>query len=472
MNLQPRQRFGCWRCVLIISAINGIFHNDQAEAVTLQDVSLHNSENDCWSVVDGTVYDITAYIPSHPRKGGGSSVVAQMCGHDGTALYDTAHSNEHHYLSSFSSIQTIGELSDAVPDPTPEPTLVPITTKPTVPPTPEPTAEPTTTKPTVHPTVPSTTVKPTSPPTLATTPPPTSPPTLAITSPPSSPPTLATTSPPTSPPTLATTSPPTSPPTLATTSPPTLSPTNEPTSSESSPLPTLSPVEDGDGDVGGESGGVGETHNVSSACVNCVELEELRLHATPADCWVSYFGEVYNVTDFAPNHPVAGPEIIYQNCGDDGTAAYSVFHDKSLLSIIQQHFIGPLVTNDDDNVTIASVSETTSNSNNAVSTLRAILPQEVATHDQPSDCWTIYYGNVYDLTLYSHPGEPPEYGQRVIYLSCGRDGTVEYASVHPKDLLKTVKQFKVGWISSGAVSAFLSGFIEISVIVTAYYINT
>jgi len=261
-----------------------------------------------------------------------------------------------------------------------------------------------------------------------------------------------------------------------------------------SPLSTLSPTDVGLGG-GGESDWVEDSdtdnvtgfvptdglgnlfsvaQNTSSSCQDCVPLEELQAHATPDDCWVSYFGEVYNVTEFAPNHPVAGPEIIYQNCGDDGTVAYSVFHDKSLLSMIQQHFIGSLVIADEESTTSnvsttatgAVVSDTTP-TNDAVSTLRAILPEEVATHDQPSDCWTIYYGNVYDLTFYSHPGEPPEYGQRVIYLSCGRDGTVEYASVHPKELLQTVNQFKVGWVHSGAASVLPKGFIAMSVLITA-----
>jgi cytochrome b involved in lipid metabolism len=54
-------------------------------AITLDEVSQHNKENDCWTVINGDVYDITDYIPRHP---GGNDILA-TCGEDGTTLFTT-----------------------------------------------------------------------------------------------------------------------------------------------------------------------------------------------------------------------------------------------------------------------------------------------------------------------------------------------------------------------------------------------
>jgi cytochrome b involved in lipid metabolism len=55
---------------------------------TLADVEKHNSESDCWSVVDQNVYDLSSWISRHP---GGPGPIIGMCGKDGSAMYRGQH---------------------------------------------------------------------------------------------------------------------------------------------------------------------------------------------------------------------------------------------------------------------------------------------------------------------------------------------------------------------------------------------
>lgn len=57
----------------------------------LAEVAKHKTEQDCWTVVSGKVYNITTYIPKHP---GGKQTIMQGCGTDGTSLFDSKHSEE------------------------------------------------------------------------------------------------------------------------------------------------------------------------------------------------------------------------------------------------------------------------------------------------------------------------------------------------------------------------------------------
>jgi cytochrome b involved in lipid metabolism len=54
-------------------------------------VAQHNSASDCWSAISGNVYDLTAWIPQHP---GGSGVIENMCGRDGTRSYNGQHQGD------------------------------------------------------------------------------------------------------------------------------------------------------------------------------------------------------------------------------------------------------------------------------------------------------------------------------------------------------------------------------------------
>lgn len=62
-----------------------------AEALTMANVSTHNSATSCWTVINGNVYDLTSWIKQHP---GGSSVILNLCGKDGTAAFTAEHGTQ------------------------------------------------------------------------------------------------------------------------------------------------------------------------------------------------------------------------------------------------------------------------------------------------------------------------------------------------------------------------------------------
>jgi hypothetical protein len=47
---------------------------------SFDDVADHATKNDCWTVIDGIVYDITEFIATHP----GGDRIMKICGLDGT----------------------------------------------------------------------------------------------------------------------------------------------------------------------------------------------------------------------------------------------------------------------------------------------------------------------------------------------------------------------------------------------------
>jgi cytochrome b involved in lipid metabolism len=55
---------------------------------TMEQVKANNGANRCWSVIDGNVYNLTAWIGSHP---GGQRAIESLCGVDGTSSYMAQH---------------------------------------------------------------------------------------------------------------------------------------------------------------------------------------------------------------------------------------------------------------------------------------------------------------------------------------------------------------------------------------------
>ena len=58
--------------------------NDSTDVVvSAAELAVHNKKEDCWTSVNGLVYDITEYIPKHP----GGDEILLACGTDGTSLF-------------------------------------------------------------------------------------------------------------------------------------------------------------------------------------------------------------------------------------------------------------------------------------------------------------------------------------------------------------------------------------------------
>ena len=67
-------------------------------------VALHNTKTDCWSYVDGKVYNLTLWIKEHP---GGEDVIISMCGSNGADMLHGHHGTE---VDSYLAPYLLGEL--------------------------------------------------------------------------------------------------------------------------------------------------------------------------------------------------------------------------------------------------------------------------------------------------------------------------------------------------------------------------
>ncbi len=76
---------------------------------TIDDVGLHNTENDCWMTYDNNIYDFTQYLSSHDKF----SDIRQWCGSDMTEDFKTKADLDRDHLShsyTMLDVYYIGEL--------------------------------------------------------------------------------------------------------------------------------------------------------------------------------------------------------------------------------------------------------------------------------------------------------------------------------------------------------------------------
>ncbi|HLS14658.1 MAG TPA: cytochrome b5-like heme/steroid binding domain-containing protein [Beutenbergiaceae bacterium] len=80
---------------------------DAGDAITMAEVEENDSTDSCWTVIEGTVYDVTDWVEQHP---GGPDRIEQLCGVDGTDLFTGQHSGQSQPESQLSEFE-IGELT-------------------------------------------------------------------------------------------------------------------------------------------------------------------------------------------------------------------------------------------------------------------------------------------------------------------------------------------------------------------------
>lgn len=60
--------------------------------ITMADVETNNTPSSCWTVVDGSVYDLTEFISRHPA--GSGAITDYMCGQDASGEFNGAHKGQ------------------------------------------------------------------------------------------------------------------------------------------------------------------------------------------------------------------------------------------------------------------------------------------------------------------------------------------------------------------------------------------
>ena len=64
---------------------------DDPTVFSAAEVAEHSTTEDCWTIVDGIVYDVTPFVSRHP---GGAGAISRICGVDGTAEFSDKHGSD------------------------------------------------------------------------------------------------------------------------------------------------------------------------------------------------------------------------------------------------------------------------------------------------------------------------------------------------------------------------------------------
>ena len=81
-----------------------------AVVLSANEVSKHSNQNDCWTIINNEVYDLTSYINSHP---GGAPNILNLCGIDGTSAFSAQHGSERKPAQELSGF-IIGAVGDTL----------------------------------------------------------------------------------------------------------------------------------------------------------------------------------------------------------------------------------------------------------------------------------------------------------------------------------------------------------------------
>ena len=92
--------------------------NAASKTMTLSEVATHNSQSDCFQVINNKVYDLTNYMSQHP---GGAEEIIAYCGKEATAAYDSirrgrGHSSNADSLLADLYVADLGSSNTVSPD--------------------------------------------------------------------------------------------------------------------------------------------------------------------------------------------------------------------------------------------------------------------------------------------------------------------------------------------------------------------
>lgn len=76
------------------------------QVFTLSQVSTHNTVANCYSAINGSVYNLTSFVANHP---GGQSAIASLCGKDGSAAFNNQHGGQQRPVNELANFK-IGTL--------------------------------------------------------------------------------------------------------------------------------------------------------------------------------------------------------------------------------------------------------------------------------------------------------------------------------------------------------------------------
>lgn len=88
--------------IAVVPPLSDIPPVETESIFSLSEVALHATTDDCWSVVNGNVYELTQWISGHP---GGSSAIESMCGIDASTMFNNQHNGQEAPEASLASFQ-------------------------------------------------------------------------------------------------------------------------------------------------------------------------------------------------------------------------------------------------------------------------------------------------------------------------------------------------------------------------------